>query len=154
MSIQIKNIVKSYLKQYLQILNPTLKIKNNDVFKCPFNCSEKASAHILNNKVHCYTTGCEGGDIYTLVKEYKPSMRYFSDEDIEEYLIHTLKIKIEDNTEELLNKYQEAGFYLFPLASGTKIPIKDFKWKEECVCNKEVWENWLNRGYGLGKVSG
>jgi len=141
--------IKDYLKIYLQKINPGLKIKDNKLFKCV--CCGEPTAQVLSTLYSCYNPEHNfTGNIFDVFKKVKPEMSKLSDEDITDYLIHFLDINLEDNINVLLKKYYEAGFFLFPISSGTKVPVKDFKWKEDSVHSVEVWQGWLNRGYGLG----
>lgn len=145
----IESTLKSYIIPYLNKLHPTKKFTEKNTFSCPCNCSEKNTAQILNDEIHCHNCS-KILDIFDLVRTIKSNFKNSSNEEISEYLIHLFKLNVKNDEDLLLHQYFKAGFYLFPLSPNSKIPIKDFKWKEEATLNIEVWKSWLARGYGLG----
>lgn len=155
MSSRITAIVKTHLLDYLKKVYPDIVIKEKALFQCPFNCEKEPTAQLISNKLMCHNPTCASDvDVFDLVKKNLPSLEKAKDEDIADYLIHYLKLDIYDDTEELLKKYQQAGWALIPLSAGSKIPPKNFPWREKVYKNPVIWREWLDRGYGLALVLG
>lgn len=149
MTPRIKNIIKTHLKSYLE-KNTEQKIKDKQLCMCPFKCSNKPTASFLHHVLTCHNCNFSG-DIFSLVKKQKG---FDKEEDVAEYLIHFLKIEIEDNVDELLSFYQKMGWALIPLASGLKVPPEGFAWRDKVYKNPVVWKEWIDRGWGVAVVLG
>lgn len=155
MNYREKSVINSSLKPYLCSISDEYKINSKNLCKCPSKCSTEETSHLINNELHCLNPKCKKVfNIIDLVKLFTPQFQQESNEEIYDYLKHRLNINVIDDTEELLKKYYEAGFYLFPLNPGTKIPLKGFSWTTQAVCNLEVWKGWIERGYGLALTLG
>lgn len=157
MDIRTKNILKGYIIPYIESV--TSKIgKKDKIFTCPICKNEKKSASIYpvnSGRMVCYRPSCNfNGDIFDLVRHCE-GMEKWSDYDVKKYLTKLFDIKFpEDNCIKYFDIYTENGCFLFPLSSGSKIPIKDFSWKEDCTDNRSVWQDWYERGWGHGLVLG
>jgi len=163
-----KNVIRTYLIDYLKLIDPNFKVNGKkNLFNCPI-CKKDNTANVFplnGNRICCLDPKCEfRGDIFDLVKRTKQSLAQADDDTIIEYLKHKLNIQIKDDTEEILNKYKEAGFALIPLKGGYKDPNENKKplsssieWQKSEYKNPKIWHDWLERGYNiglnLGKVS-
>lgn len=144
----LQTIVKNHFKDYFLKVNPIVKHPDKSIFVCPF--CHTLNAQLIDNTIVCLNSGCNGvKDVFQYVRLTKPNFKEKSDEIIADYITSILDLKIERNIDDLLKKYYDAGFFLFPLSPNSKIPIKDCKWKEESQHNIEIWKGWLDRGYGL-----
>lgn len=148
MNERLKNIYRSYLIDYIKKVSPETKPNEKKLILCPFHCSKEPTAQISHNKISCYTPTCQKiVNIFEYIRETKSSWKDKTDEDIGDYLQHLLKIEIVDDTDELLERYAEAGFCLIPIAPETKRPT--IKWKEKYYKNPKIWKDWIDRGWGL-----
>ena len=59
-SLREKMIIKGYFKDYLKKVYPDMEIKENKLFKCPKNCSDKNTAGLIKDKLECYNPECKG----------------------------------------------------------------------------------------------
>lgn len=153
-------IIKSYLIELLKKFFPDFEVpKNNKLITCPI-CNEKESANLfpLNaNKINCFNPDCKGSyDIFGLLRAIKPSMENLTDNALADYLVSFLKIHLTNTLDNLLKKYEQAGFALIPLRTNSKMALED-NWQKSKHKNKNVWKDWIDRGYNiglnLGKVS-
>lgn len=148
MEERIKNLYRKHLIDYIKKVNPKAKVNEKQLLKCPKNCSNSHTAQIHHNKLTCYDPNCNTTlDIFDYVRLIKPEWAKLNDEDIADYIKHFLKIELLDNTQDLLERYEEAGFCLIPIAPESKRPT--IKWKEKYYKNRRVWQDWLDRGWGL-----
>jgi len=142
------NIYRDHLIDYIKKVNPDLKPNDKKLIPCPNGCSKEPTAQLHHNKLSCYEPSCkEIFDIFEYVKAVKPQFKDRSDDEIADYLQHLLKIDIDDHADELLERYAEAGFCLIPIAPESKRPT--IKWKEKYYKNSKIWQDWLDRGWGL-----
>lgn len=143
-----KNIYRDHLTDYIKKVSPDLKPNDKKLIPCPNKCSEEPTAQLHHNKLSCYEPSCkEIFDIFDYVKAVKPQFKDRPEEEIADYLQHLLKIDVSDHAEELLQKYADAGFCLIPIAPESKRPT--IKWKEKYYKNPKIWQDWLDRGWGL-----
>lgn len=149
-----QNSIIDYLKKYTK----NDKIKDGKMFKCILCNDEGDTAQVFQNIYKCLHPDCHfSGDIFDLIKKVNPSFKDYTLDEIGEYLSCYLKIDINKDTDILLSKYEMSKFYLFPLKpsnpnkpSEGKEPVSGFKWTTDASNNKEVWKNWIDRGFGLG----
>lgn len=145
------------LVEYLESLL-SIKISNDrKEFKCPV-CGKETAFLYPNQtiKFYCNHPDCEfKGDVFDLVRKTKN--KNFSDEDIADYLSHKFTIEIKDDVQDILKLYEKNKFCLFPLEPESKNPQKGFMWKDRLYKEPKLWNDWVDRGYGLalrlGKVS-
>ncbi len=158
MNSYIKNQYKQFLPEYLK-QEYDIESKNLKAFKCP-SCNTVDGASIYPNsptKFLCVSPECtfKEGDIFELIKKTKNPK--FKDEDVAHYLTHKFKIPIIDDIKDLLKLYEKNNLCMFPLEPGTKNPQKGFMWKDKEYRDLKIWNDWIDRGYGLairlGKVS-
>lgn len=152
MNLKTKNVYKSYLLEYFHKVNPDLKISEKKLFQCPLKCSEEPTAQYYQNNITCQNPACKKNwDIFQYVKLIKPNLIDSSEEEIGEYLSHLLKIEIIDDSEELLKRYQQAGFALIPLSPNSKVPLKgQTEWQKTDYRNIDIWKDWIGHGYNIG----
>ena len=151
MNSYIKNQYQQYLIEYLK-QEHKIEIKNvKNNFNCPCcNTEEVATIYPSNNtRFYCVSPECSfQGDIFDLIRKTKNPK--FKDEDVAHYLQHKYKIPIIDDIEDLLKLYEKNHFCMFPLEPGTKDPKEGFMWTEKEYRDRKIWNDWVDRGYGLG----
>ena len=157
MNPKIKNIYKSHLLDFYTKLNPSVKVTDK-LFKCICTCSLEPTMQHYQNRFDCVNPSCRKSfDIFDYVRFVKPQFKDSVDSDIAEYLSHTLKIVVADETPTILKQYQQAGFALIPLIGGhadpkmNKVPIKGSTgWEKTSYKDISLWNEWIERGYNIG----
>lgn len=156
MNKDLKNLVKSYVTEYLKYHYPQLKIKGTNLFECPFCNNSKSSCKIypqFGYKVTCFNCG-EKGNIYDIFRKIEVDMKNLKDEEIADYIIHLLDIKTNEKIDKLLETYSNSEFYLIPLQPNSKDPVQGESWKKNATNDIKRWKEWINAGLGLGLVLG
>ena len=154
-----KKLIESYLIKYLKIKKPALKISEKNMFECPF--SHEHSDKSTKPSCRYYTKygpqiKCFHNDhnkywtIFDVARKLEKGMEKFSDEDIAEYLIQLLDIQTNEESNQLLAKYSEAGFGLIALAPNSKDPVAGQSWLKNTSHDLNQWKDWVERGLGLG----
>lgn len=69
-------------------------------------------------------------------------------------IVNILNNKFESTKYPELDNYQKYGWYLLPIASNSKVPLKEFHWKEESYNEKSKWIQILDSGYNIAVACG
>lgn len=164
MDQRTKKLVKSYLIDYLKLMNPDFKINKKGFFKCPLdhehqNPNAGTCCHIYppnSNKLYCLDPSHGNlGNIFDIARKLEPSLSDMEEDDLADYLIKVLDIKTDDRINKLLSVYSEAGFGLFclqPQGQGkvSKAPVSGMSWKDNISYSIDEWKHWLDNNLGLG----
>jgi len=160
MNNQTKNLIKSYILDYLKLQVKDFKIinkKNNIMFTCPLchehsNNTETANIFPLNsNNVYCFDPAHgKLGNIFDMVKIFEPDMVDLSEDDIGEYLSDLLNIKTETKINKLLATYQSLGWSLVPVAKNDKKANIEKEWQKKEHRSASEWKDWLEAGLNVG----
>jgi len=152
-----KRQIESFIIPYLSKQVPNFQMaKTGSLFTCP-KCT-KVSANLYpptSYMVHCFAPECgKIGNIFDIARtlEYEGNQD-LSDDDIADFLIPTLGIKINNEVNSLLEKYNKWGWSLFPVVKDSKIPLEK-KWPEKTHKDINEWQGWINNGSGLGVKCG
>lgn len=167
MNNEKRSLICSYLEKYLNLKFPTIEIKKDKLFICPFSSEHTDDSNQPTCKIypsHGYKLKClheshsmnEGwlGDIFSIVKKVEPEMKELDDIDIGEYLIHLLDIQTDDEAQKTLAVYANSGFKLIPLQPNSKNPIEGVSWFKTMSDRLEQWQEWYNANLNLGLVLG
>ncbi|MEK6880092.1 MAG: bifunctional DNA primase/polymerase [Nanoarchaeota archaeon] len=155
-----KRQLQSFIIPYLQknITNFSME-RNRSMFTCP-ECKQLSASLFppTSYNIRCYTPGCgeKGniGDIFDLSRKLDfNNDKNLTEQDIAEYLIIDLKIKITGEINSLLEKYQKWGWSLFPVVKDTKTPAQK-GWTEKTHKDINEWQGWVNNSSGLGVKCG
>lgn len=152
-----KRQIQSYVIPYLQKNVEGFQIgKNGSLFTCP-KC-KKLSANLYpptSYNVHCFTPECKKiGDIFDIAREIEfEGNKDISEDDMADILIDELGIKINNEINKLLEKYESWGWSLFPVVKDTKFPAEK-GWTEKIHKDINEWQGWINNGTGLGVKCG
>ena len=169
MNNEKRKLTCTFLEKYLLKKFPTLEIKKDKLFSCPFFEEHSDGDNSPTCKIyssHGYKLKCmhpshsehDLGDIFSIVRKVEPDMADLDDTDIGEYLIHMLDIQTDDEVDKTLAVYANSGFKLIPLQPNSKNPIEGVSWKKTMSDDLTQWHEWydahLNLGLVLGKESG
>jgi hypothetical protein len=169
MNNEKRKLICTFLEKYLLKKFPTLEIKKDKLFSCPFfeeHSDGDSSPTCKIYSSHGYKLKCmhpshsehDLGDIFSIVRKVEPDMADLDDTDIGEYLIHMLDIQTDDEVDKTLAVYANSGFKLIPLQPNSKNPIEGVSWKKTMSDDLTQWHEWydahLNLGLVLGKESG
>lgn len=151
MNLYIKNQYRQYLLEYFKHQYGIEITDKKKPFKCPICHTDESATIYPNNSTnfYCVCPECtfKEGDIFELVKKTKNPK--FKDEDVAHYLNHKFKFSISHDIEELLNLYSKNNLCMFPLDPGTKDPKEGFMWTQKEYRDPKIWNDWIDRGYGL-----
>ena len=158
MDIRTKSILEKYIVPYIESINGKKIGKRERLFPCPICRNEKASASIYpenSGKMVCYIPECNfNGDIFELVRHCE-SMSKWTDYDVKAYLTKLFNIEFPEDFTKDFDLYQKNGWFLFPVVQNeSKAPIAGFAWTKDCSDNRKIWQDWHDRGYGVGCVLG
>jgi hypothetical protein len=97
-------------------------------------------------------------NLIDLVRFYEPDKAPASEEEIFCYLKKFFNLSVQtqtdiQETDNILNFYENSGFDLVPVAQGKKSPIEK-GWTEKNHKDKEEWKQWLTAGLNIGIKTG
>lgn len=154
------SLLESYTIDYLKKTITGFNY-NKPNFTCP-KCQTRMTAKFQKGThiVECSEHGVLG-NIIDLVRLCEPDFEDMTDDDIANYLIHILKINVEDDVTRILRLYAHAGFDLLPVSrfagKGTnsegKIPV-EAEWQKKEHKSIEEWKEWVNNGSNIGIKTG
>jgi hypothetical protein len=142
---------------YLKAKIPNFKLINKRgqvLFTCPRNSLHKIQSDSPSmtpipgsDKYYCLSCGIKIS-LYDMVNIVEN--KQMSQNEVNNFLNDTLKI----DTYPELEHYKKYGWYLFPIAANSKVPLRDVHWKEENYNEKSKWIEIIDSGYNLAVACG
>lgn len=157
MQNNIKKQIQAQVIPYLQKKVEGFQIgRKGSQFTCP-KC-KKLSANLFpptSYTVYCYTPECKKiGDIFDIAREIDfEGNKDITEDDMADILIDELGIKINNEVNKLLSKYESWGWSLFPVVKDTKVPAEK-GWTEKSHKDIIEWNGWVSNSMGLGMKCG
>ncbi len=152
--MEINEKLCEYLKEKI---TPFSKVTKSGMvyFTCPNihkhkTLSKSPTATVVSGtqKIQCIQCNWKG-EIYDVVRVLEPDKTLFTNEQITEYIINSLKVDMYSE----LEFYKGNNWSLVPLAKKSKRPIEG-DWTNITHYEKIEWLKWLNNGLNIGLRTG
>jgi hypothetical protein len=156
--------VKPFIFEYLRLKFPDIKPNARGMFKCPFEHDhkikkEEPSANMFpkgSNNLYCFAPECgKLGSIIDIARRIEfDNDPEISNDEIADFLIDELGIVINNNSDQLFEKFQKWGWDLVPVNKNGKESWIENDWQNKSHKNIEEWKAWQKSGINIGVKTG